>query len=88
MSDSQRQFALREMRAFGRSSRLWLTFGAVVLLFAITGPFGTDRINFVPRLAYWFALHAATWSETTRTGHGDSGLLGVPGEEALTRRGG
>lgn len=62
MSDSQRQFALREMRAFGRSSRLWLTFGAVVLLFAITGPFGTDRINFVPRLAYWFALHAATWS--------------------------
>ena len=50
------------MRRFGRSGRLWLTFGAVVLLFSVTGPFGTDGISFFPRLAYWFALHAATWS--------------------------
>lgn len=50
------------MRLFARSRRLWLTFGAVVLLFAITGPFGTDKIGFIPRLAYWFVLHAATWS--------------------------
>lgn len=62
MSDSPLQSALREMRHFGRSSRLWLTFGAVVLLFSVTGPFGTDDIPFLPRLAYWFALHAATWS--------------------------
>jgi DNA-binding LytR/AlgR family response regulator len=62
VSESQRQFALREILSFWRSSRLWLTFSAVVLLFAITGPFGTDRIAFIPRLAYWFALHAATWS--------------------------
>jgi DNA-binding LytR/AlgR family response regulator len=62
VNDSQRHFALREILRFGRSSRLWLTFGAVVLLFAITGPFGTDRIAFIPRLAYWFVLHAATWS--------------------------
>lgn len=62
VSDSQRHFALREILRFGRSSRLWLTFGAVVLLFAITGPFDTDRIAFITRLAYWFVLHAATWS--------------------------
>lgn len=62
VNDSHRQFALREILGFGRSSRLWLTFGAVVLLFAITGPFGTDRIDFIPRLAYWLVLHAATWS--------------------------
>lgn len=62
VSNSDRQFALREILELGRSSRLWLTFGAVVLLFAITGPFGTDRIGFIPRLAYWFVLHAATWS--------------------------
>jgi len=62
VNDSRRQFALREIQSFGRSSRLWLTFGAVVLLFAITGPFDTDRVAFIPRLAYWLALHAAAWS--------------------------
>ena len=62
VTDSQRQFALREILGLGRSRRLWLTFGAVVLLFAVTAPFGTDRIGFILRLGYWFALHAATWS--------------------------
>ena len=45
MSDSRRQFALREILGLGWSRRLWLTFGAVVLLFAVTAPFGTDRIG-------------------------------------------
>lgn len=44
------------------SVRLWMTFGAVVLLFAFTAPFGTERIAFIPRLGYWLVLHAATWS--------------------------
>ncbi|MCB1448235.1 MAG: LytTR family transcriptional regulator [Rhizobiaceae bacterium] len=62
MSDSTLQSALRQMRVVGRSPRLWLTFGAVVLLFAVTAPFGTEKIAFIPRLAYWLSLHAASWS--------------------------
>jgi DNA-binding LytR/AlgR family response regulator len=54
---------LREMRILVRSPRLWQTFGAVVLLFAITGPYETaERLNFLPRLAYWLVLHAGAWS--------------------------
>ena len=56
------QSTLREMQALGRSGRLWLTFGAVVLLFAVTGPYDTsDRLAFLPRLAYWLLLHAGAW---------------------------
>lgn len=50
------------MHDLARSPRLWMTFGAVVLLFVFTAPFGTERIAFIPRLAYWLVLHAATWS--------------------------
>ena len=56
------QSTLREMQIIGRSGRLWLTFGAVVLLFAVTGPYDTaDRLAFLPRLAYWLLLHAGAW---------------------------
>ena len=57
------QSTLREMRVLGRSPRLWLTFGAVVLLFAVTGPYGSaERLAFLPRFAYWLLLHAGAWS--------------------------
>lgn len=50
------------MRILGRSPRLWLTFGAVVLLFAVTGPYGTsEKLAFLPRFAYWLLLHAGAW---------------------------
>jgi DNA-binding LytR/AlgR family response regulator len=53
---------LREMQILGRSPRLWLTFGAVVLLFAVTGPYGSaERLAFLPRFAYWLLLHAGAW---------------------------
>lgn len=56
------QSTLREMRILGRSPRLWLTFGAVVLLFAVTGPYGSaERLGFLPRFAYWLLLHAGAW---------------------------
>lgn len=56
------QTTLREMQILGRSTRLWLTFGAVVLLFAVTGPYGTaERLSFLPRFAYWLLLHAGAW---------------------------
>jgi DNA-binding LytR/AlgR family response regulator len=57
------QTTLREMQTLGRSPRLWLTFGAVVLLFAIMGPYGSaERLGFLPRFAYWLLLHAGAWS--------------------------
>jgi hypothetical protein len=50
------------MRILGGSPRLWLTFGAVVLLFAVTGPYDSaERLAFLPRLAYWLLLHAGAW---------------------------
>jgi DNA-binding LytR/AlgR family response regulator len=56
------QSTLREMHILGRSPRLWLTFGAVVLLFAVTGPYGSaERLAFLPRFAYWLLLHAGAW---------------------------
>jgi DNA-binding LytR/AlgR family response regulator len=56
------QSTLREMQVLGRSPRLWLTFGAVVLLFAVTGPYGSaERLAFLPRFAYWLLLHAGAW---------------------------
>lgn len=55
--------ALRELKGIAASRNLWLTFGAVVLLFAFTGPFGTlDDTRFLPRLGYWLVLHGLAWS--------------------------
>jgi hypothetical protein len=63
VSDSKLQTALREMQVLARSARLWLTFCAVVLLFAVTGPYGTAQsLAFLPRLAYWLLLHAGAWT--------------------------
>ena len=62
MNSSFLQSTLREMQILGRSPRLWLTFGAVVLLFAVTGPYGSaERLAFLPRFAYWLLLHAGAW---------------------------
>lgn len=42
--------------------RLWLVFAIVVVLFAVTGPFGTfDRLAFHSRLGYWLSVHAVAW---------------------------
>jgi len=57
------QSALRELKNVALSRNLWLTFGAVVLLFAFTGPFGTlEEMRFLPRLGYWLILHGLAWS--------------------------
>ncbi|WP_242217326.1 LytTR family DNA-binding domain-containing protein [Shinella zoogloeoides] len=56
------QSALREMQAFLRAPRFWATFGAVVLIFWVTGPYGTaERLAAIPRLGFWLMLHAAAW---------------------------
>lgn len=57
------QSALRELQAFLRAPRFWATFGAVVLIFWVTGPYGTsERLASVPRLGFWLVLHAVAWS--------------------------
>jgi DNA-binding LytR/AlgR family response regulator len=57
------QSTLRELQIFSRSRNFWLVFCAVVALFAVTGPFGTlETLRPLPRLLYWFVLHAASWS--------------------------
>lgn len=57
------QSTLRELQTIATSHRLWITFGAVVLLFALTGPFGTlEDLRFLPRLGYWLSLHLFAWT--------------------------
>ena len=57
------QSALRELQVFLRAPRFWGTFGAVVLIFWVTGPYGTaERLATVPRLGIWLLLHAVAWS--------------------------
>ena len=57
------QSALRELQVFLRAPRFWATFGAVVLIFWVTGPYGTaERLATVPRLGFWLVLHAVAWS--------------------------
>nr|WP_210384353.1 LytTR family DNA-binding domain-containing protein [Rhizobium sp. RCAM05973] len=57
------QSTLRELQVFQRSPRFWATFVTVVLIFALTGPYGTfARLMPGARLGYWLALHAMAWS--------------------------
>lgn len=55
--------ALRELQSFLRAPRFWATFATVVLIFWVTGPFGTiATLPAAPRLGFWLVLHAAAWS--------------------------
>lgn len=57
------QSTLRELQVFLHSRRFWGTFAAIVLLFAVTGPYGTmENMAFGERLAYWLTLHALAWA--------------------------
>ncbi|NNU49698.1 LytTR family transcriptional regulator [Rhizobium sp. WYCCWR 11279] len=57
------QSTLRELQVFLHSRRFWGTFAAIVLLFAVTGPYGTmESMAFGERLAYWLTLHALAWA--------------------------
>ncbi|PST19349.1 DNA-binding protein [Rhizobium sp. JAB6] len=56
------QSTLRELQVIQRSPRFWATFITIVLIFALTGPYGTlDRLMPGARLGYWLALHAMAW---------------------------
>ncbi|MEQ1405212.1 LytTR family DNA-binding domain-containing protein [Neorhizobium sp. Rsf11] len=54
---------LRELQLFIRSWRFWTTFALIVLIFAVSGPYGTsERMMFGVRLGYWLIVHAVTWT--------------------------
>lgn len=54
---------LRELQLFIRSWRFWATFALIVLIFAVSGPYGTsERMTFGVRLGYWLIVHAVTWT--------------------------
>ena len=62
MNSTLLQTALRQTQASLSSPRLYAVFGIVVLIFAVSGPFGTFEAYSLPhRLGLWFLLHAATW---------------------------
>lgn len=62
MTGSFMQSTLRELLVIVRAPRLWVTFLVVVVLFAITSPFGTDAMPVAIRFFYWLAIQAAGWS--------------------------
>ncbi|CDZ39485.1 Sensory transduction protein LytT, putative [Neorhizobium galegae bv. officinalis] len=54
---------LRELQLFTRSWRFWTTFALVILIFVVSGPYGTfERMTLGIRLGYWLIVHAVTWS--------------------------
>lgn len=62
MNSRPLHFTLRELSSLLGAPRLWLAFGLVVLLFAMTGPFGTyDGMRLPGRLAYWLGTQAVCW---------------------------
>lgn len=63
MTGDLQQFALRELSTIVRAPRLWGTFLVVVLIFTITGPFGTDMsMPVAVRFFYWLCVQFAGWS--------------------------
>ena len=63
MDHSSLQSTLRELHVFWRSPRFWGTFLAIVLIFVVTGPYGTmESMPTGKRFAYWLILHAVAWS--------------------------
>lgn len=63
MNEPILQSTLRELQTIVASPRVWLVFGAAVVLFTATGPFGTlEGLTLHARLGYWLIVQALTWS--------------------------
>lgn len=62
MNSPMLHLTLRELQNRFLNTRLWTVFAVVVLLFAVTGPFGTlVSLSLPERLGYWLIIHACTW---------------------------
>lgn len=66
MNDTVVQLTLRQLQAMAHSRPLWSTFFAILILFILTGPYGTsEKMTFWPRLIYWTLVQGAGWIITT-----------------------
>ncbi len=62
------QLAMREFPVYFGNRRLWIAFGVIVAIFALTGPFGThDGFGLGKRVIYWTAIQAACWATALTT---------------------
>ena len=71
--------ALRELRQWLASQRFWATIALVVLVFTVTGPFGTrETMPVLQRFAFWALLHTMAFSIALLCSLGmDAALSGV-----------
>ena len=68
MKNPHLHFALRELRWVLRQPHLWMAFGIVVTLFALTGPFGTyQRLALHERIGYWLLIISVGFSPRSRS---------------------
>lgn len=57
------QLTLRQLRRLVHAPRFWGAVVAAAVVLALTGPYGTDRdLAFLPRLGYWLAVGALTFT--------------------------
>ena len=62
MKETILQSTLRELQSILANPRIWLVFGAVVVLFTSVGPFGTlEGLALPARLGYWLIVQAFAW---------------------------
>ena len=84
MNGTKLQLTLRELTWVLTRPRLWLVFGLVLAIFALTGPFGTyEVLNLPARIGYWFIVQAITWIIALTTIAICGGISGKPAYENL-----
>ena len=79
MNSTVLQLTRRELTWILTRPRLWLVFGLVLAIFALTGPFGTyEALHFPARIGYWFIVQAVTWTIALGTIALCGGVSGKP----------
>jgi hypothetical protein len=70
--------ALRETQAIIANPRLLAVFAVIVVVFAVTGPFGTlETMGLAQRLGYWFVAQATSWTVAIFSIHVADRLFGA-----------
>ncbi len=76
MNDRHAQSTLRQLQVFFRAPRYWMTVFVVVLVFTITGPFGTlSSMPLLQRFSFWMLLHGMAFAIASLFAVAADGLL-------------
>jgi DNA-binding LytR/AlgR family response regulator len=76
VNDRHAQSTLRQLQVFFRAPRYWMTVFVVVLVFTITGPFGTlSSMPLLQRFSFWMLLHGMAFSIASLFAVAADGLL-------------